>query len=66
MITLTKQGGLDLIICRSPQGHEYLRARAGSSINGSLDKLVVKDRNKNFNEEYVSQETNKEKMDVLY
>ena len=65
-ITLTKQGGLDLIICRSPQGHEYLRARASSSINGSLDKLVLKDRNKNFNEEHVSQETNKEKMDVLY
>lgn len=30
---LTKQEKLDLIICRSPQGHEYLRARLGSSVN---------------------------------
>jgi len=65
-IILTKQGELDLIICRSQQGHEYLRARTGSSINDSLDKLIVKDHNKNINKEHVSQEANKEKIDVVY
>ncbi len=43
----TKQGELDLHICISDRGHEYLRARAGSSVNGSLEKLVVKDPKKN-------------------
>lgn len=45
-IKLTKQGKLDLVICISQQGHQYLRARNGSSVNGSLNKLVVKDPNK--------------------
>jgi hypothetical protein len=65
-ITLTKQGELDLIICRSPHGNEYLRARASSSVNSSLDKLVVKDQNKNLNKEHVPQKNNEEKMDVVY
>ena len=66
-INLTKQGELDLIICRSPQGHEYLRARTGSSINDSLGKLIVRDRNKKLDQEHVLQvQVNKEKMDVVY
>jgi hypothetical protein len=66
-IKLTKHGELDLIVCLSQQGHEYLRARMGSSVNGSLDKLVVKDHNKKLHQEYVSQlQIDKEKMDVVY
>lgn len=33
---------LDLVMCISQQGHQYLRARVGSSVNGSLDKMIVK------------------------
>jgi len=66
-IALTKQGKLDLIVCRSSQGHGYLRARMGSSINNSLEKLVVKDHNKALNQERISQvQTNEEKIGVVY
>lgn len=69
-IKLTKQGELDLVICLSQQGHEYLRARKGSSINGSLEKLVVKDPNKKKPPQSpikTSQKSvNKEKADVVY
>lgn len=41
-INLAKKGKLDVIICTSHQGHDYLRTRAGSSINGSLNDMVVK------------------------
>lgn len=37
-----------------------------SSINNSLDKLIVKDQNKNLNQEHVLQKNNEEKMDVVY
>ncbi|HVE45051.1 MAG TPA: DUF3892 domain-containing protein [Gammaproteobacteria bacterium] len=66
-IKLTKDGELDLVVCLSQQGNEYLRARAGSSINDSLDKLVVKEDNKKSHQKYVSQEQiDKEKIDVVY
>ncbi len=45
-INLVKQDKLDLVVCTSQQGHQYLRARVGSSVNGSLDHMVVKDPNK--------------------
>lgn len=48
-IELVRQGILDLVACTSHEGHEYLRARKGSSVNGSLDKLVVKRRDKKQN-----------------
>jgi len=41
-IQLAKEGQLDLIICISAMGHNYLRARPHSSINGKLGGLVVK------------------------
>ena len=41
-IQLAKQGQLDVVICISAMGHSYLRARAHSSINGCLERLVVK------------------------
>lgn len=41
-INFAKKGMLDLVVCTSREGHEYLRARKGSSINSSLEKLVVK------------------------
>lgn len=45
-MNLVKQGKLDLIICTSRLGHDYLRSRVGSSINDCLNNLVVKDPNK--------------------
>lgn len=45
-LELTKEEKLDLLICTSRLGHDYLRARAGSSINGSLSHIVVKDDTK--------------------
>ncbi len=67
-IKLTKQGELDLIVCHSPEGHEYLRARFGSSINDSLDKLVIKDHNEKPRQKNMSQpmQGDKEKIDVVY
>lgn len=44
-LRLAKQDALDLVIC-SHLGNDYLRARPGSSVNGSLSNLVVKDKNK--------------------
>lgn len=37
-----------------------------SSVNNSLDKLVVKEQNKNLNKEHVSQKNNEENIDVVY
>lgn len=45
-INLAKQGKLDVIICISQLGHEYIRARAGSSINENLSHLIVQDHHK--------------------
>jgi hypothetical protein len=45
-LNLTKQHKLDLVICTSNAGQKYLRSRIGSSINGSLEHLVVKDPKK--------------------
>ncbi|OGT49013.1 MAG: hypothetical protein A3E82_08725 [Gammaproteobacteria bacterium RIFCSPHIGHO2_12_FULL_38_11] len=45
-MALVKQGKLDLVICTSRLGHDYLRARAGSSVNGSLDHMVIKNKTK--------------------
>ncbi|MBI5447361.1 MAG: hypothetical protein HY939_01355 [Gammaproteobacteria bacterium] len=42
-LKMAKQEMLDLVIC-SHLGNDYLRARSGSSINGSLGNLVVKDK----------------------
>lgn len=42
-INLAKQGKLDMVICTSRLGHDYLRVRAGSPINSNLSDLVVKD-----------------------
>jgi len=65
-----KQGELDLLTCTSDQGHEYLRARMGSSVNGSLEKLVVKDPKKGQKQKSHGHETetrsNKEEMDAVY
>lgn len=52
-MNLVMQGKLDLVTCTSPQGHQYFRARAGSSVNGSLEQMVVKN-------------SNKEKIDAVY
>ncbi|HLD16605.1 MAG TPA: hypothetical protein VJB02_02705 [Coxiellaceae bacterium] len=41
-INLAKQGCLDLIVCISHMRHEYLRARPNSSVNGSLEHMIVK------------------------
>lgn len=60
-VKLAKQGLLDLVICSSPQGHDYLRARKGSSVNGSLNKLVVKNPDK---KKSLLTTFNKEKIDV--
>lgn len=69
-LKLTKQGALDLVICLSQQGHEYLRARKGSYINGSLDKLVVKDPKKKNPQELstrtAQKHVGKEKESVAY
>ena len=69
-IELAKQGLLDLVICTSHAGHEYLRARKGSPVNGSLDKLVVKGRNKERNQALTmniisADRENKEKVENL-
>lgn len=65
----TKQGELDLHICVSDQGREYLRARKGSSVNGSLEKLVVKDSKKGQKQKsHISiskTKNNKEEMDAV-
>jgi ribosomal protein S13 len=45
-IKLAKRGELDLIVCTAHTGNDYLRARNGSSVNGSLDDLVIKYNNK--------------------
>jgi hypothetical protein len=45
-INLTKKGKLDLVVCTSRLGVNYLRARVGSSVNGSLNHMVVKDQRK--------------------
>ena len=45
-ISMVEQGILDLIMCTSVLGHIYLRARVGSSINGSLNHLIIKNSNK--------------------
>src|SRR3989338_4941005 len=45
-IQLAKQGVLDLAICTSHEGHEYLRARKESLVNNNLEKLVVKNHSK--------------------
>jgi hypothetical protein len=37
---------LDLVVCTSRLGHDYLRARAGSFVNGSLNNMIVKDPKK--------------------
>jgi len=42
-MALVKKDKLDLVICKSRLGHEYLRARVGSFVNGSLNHMVVKD-----------------------
>jgi hypothetical protein len=45
-MALVKKGKLDLVVCTSRLGHDYLRARAGSIVNGSLNHMVVKDPKK--------------------
>jgi len=45
-INLAKQGKLDVVLCTSRLGHEYVRARSGSPVNHSLNRLVVKDKRK--------------------
>lgn len=45
-ITLAKQGSVDMVICTSRLGHDYLRVRIGSSINSNLSDIVVKDDKK--------------------
>lgn len=41
-IEMAKLGQLDVVICLSAMGHDYLRARANSSINSCLKSLIVK------------------------
>ena len=43
-IILAKNGVLDVIVCTSRNKNEYLRARHGSPVNGSLSRLVVKSK----------------------
>lgn len=43
-IKLAENGELDLIVCISNLGNYYLRARKGSTINGNLDDLIVKEK----------------------
>jgi hypothetical protein len=45
-VQLAKEGKVDLVTCTSPLGHVYLRSRIGSSVNSSLENLVVKDSKK--------------------
>lgn len=41
-IELAKLGQLDVVVCISSMEHSYLRARAHSSINSCLERLVIK------------------------
>lgn len=43
---LAKQGKLDVIICISRLGHDYIRTRAGSHINEPLNHLIVQNKKK--------------------
>lgn len=43
-IMLAKNGNLDVVVCTSHDGNQYLRARHGSPVNGSLSRLVVKSK----------------------
>ena len=45
-LALAEQGKLDLSVCTSRLGQNYLRARVNSSVNGSLDSMIVKDPKK--------------------
>ena len=45
-MALVKKGKLDLVVCTSHLGHDYLRARVGSFVNGSLNNMIVKDPKK--------------------
>ena len=45
-IALVGQGKLDLSVCKSRLGQNYLRARTNSLVNGSLDGMAVKDPKK--------------------
>ncbi|MBA2653900.1 MAG: DUF3892 domain-containing protein [Gammaproteobacteria bacterium] len=44
-LKLAKQGKLDLVVC-SHLGNEYLRTREKSTVNDSLNNLVIKDKKK--------------------
>lgn len=41
-ISLAKEGKLDVVLCTSHAGNLYLRARPNSSIQASLEALIIK------------------------